>query len=72
MSSPHVVKVRGKGLMVGIELNKAARPFCEALGARGVLCKETHHTVIRFAPPLVVEEADLDWAIDQLVAVLEG
>ncbi|MEB3195909.1 MAG: ornithine--oxo-acid transaminase [Candidatus Sericytochromatia bacterium] len=72
MQSPHVVEVRGKGLMIGIELNTAARPYCEALWARGVLCKETHHKVIRFAPPLVISEADLMWAIDQLIDTLAG
>ncbi|MDB5101060.1 MAG: aminotransferase [Cyanobacteria bacterium RYN_339] len=72
MKSPHVVEVRGKGLMIGIELNVAARPFCEALWARGVLCKETHHKVIRFAPPLVVDEADLMRAVDQLCEVLSA
>lgn len=72
LESPHVVEIRGKGLMVGIELNTAARPFCEALWARGVLCKETHHKVIRFAPPLVVEEADLMDAVEQLCDVLSA
>ena len=70
MNSPYVQEVRGRGLMVGIELNTAASPFCEALWARGVLCKETHHKVIRFAPPLVVEEADLMNAVEQLCDVL--
>ncbi|MNS49592.1 Ornithine aminotransferase [compost metagenome] len=70
LKSPYITEVRGKGLMVGIELNTAARPFCEALWAHGVLCKETHHKVIRFAPPLVVSEEDLMWAVDQLEAVL--
>ena len=70
LSSPHVVEVRGKGLMVGIELNTAARPFCEALWARGVLCKETHHKTIRFAPPLVISEEDLAWGLDQLCDTL--
>lgn len=72
MRSPHVVTVRGKGLMIGIELNTAARPFCEAMWARGVLCKETHHHVIRFAPPLVVDEADLMAAVDHLIDTLCG
>ena len=71
IQSPYVVEVRGKGLMIGIELNTAARPFCEALWARGLLCKETHEKVIRFAPALVVDEADLLWAIDQIKDVLE-
>lgn len=67
-----MVEIRGKGLMVGIELNKPARPFCEALFGRGVLCKETHDMVIRFAPPLVVSEADLNWALDQVIEVLRA
>jgi ornithine--oxo-acid transaminase len=70
LKSPYIAEIRGKGLMVGIELNTAARPFCEALWARGVLCKETHHKVIRFAPPLVISEEDLMWAVDQLEKVL--
>ncbi len=70
--NPRVVEIRGKGLMVGIELDQPARPFCEALFSKGVLCKETHDKVIRFAPPLVVSEADLDWALDQLIEVLSA
>jgi len=62
--------VRGRGLLVGIELTQAARPYCEKLMARGVLCKETHDYVIRIAPPLVIEQADLDWMIDQILAVV--
>ncbi len=70
MRSPHVVEVRGRGLWIGIELNTAARPFCEALERRGVLCKETHSTVIRLAPPLMISRGDLDWGIDEIEAVL--
>lgn len=70
MQSPHVVEVRGKGLWVGIELNTAARPICEELMQRGLLCKETHSTVIRLAPPLVISEEDLSWGLDQMEAVL--
>jgi ornithine--oxo-acid transaminase len=72
LNSPHVVEVRGKGLLIGIELNKKARPFCEALKERGVLCKETHDTVLRFAPPLVIDDESLQFAFEQLKAVLEG
>jgi ornithine--oxo-acid transaminase len=71
LRSPHVVEVRGKGLWIGIELNRAARPFCEALKLRGVLCKETHELVIRLAPPLIISKEDLDWGLDQIRAVLE-
>jgi ornithine--oxo-acid transaminase len=72
LSSPHIVEVRGKGLWIGIELNRPARPFCEELKQRGVLCKETHASVIRLAPPLVIEKADLEWGLGEIRAVLEG
>jgi ornithine--oxo-acid transaminase len=71
LKSPQIAAVRGKGLWLALELNGPARPLCEALKERGVLCKETHDTVIRLAPPLVIERADLDWGIDQIAAVLE-
>jgi ornithine--oxo-acid transaminase len=71
LRSQHIVEVRGKGLWIGIELNTAARPFCEKLKQRGVLCKETHSAVIRLAPPLMISKADLDWGLDQIRAVLE-
>jgi ornithine--oxo-acid transaminase len=70
MDSPHIVEIRGKGLWIGIELNTAARPFCEALKERGVLCKETHEHVIRLAPPLMISREDLQWGLDQIRAVL--
>jgi len=73
IGSPHVKEVRGKGLMIGVEIKKdsgPARPFCEALQARGVLAKETHHQVIRFAPPLVIEKSDLEVALEHTRAVL--
>lgn len=71
--SSHVEQVRGKGLLVGVVLKReagGARHFCEALKDRGVLAKETHEHVIRLAPPLVISEEDLDWALDQVEAVL--
>jgi len=71
LRSPHVVELRGKGLWIGIELNRPARPFCEALKQRGVLCKETHACVIRLAPPLMIDKGDLDWGLAQIRAVLE-
>ncbi len=70
IESPVVRDVRGRGLLIGVELTGAARPYCERLLARGVLCKETHEHVIRIAPPLVTEEADLDWMVEQLRAAL--
>jgi ornithine--oxo-acid transaminase len=69
--SSYVVEVRGKGLWIGMELNRPARPICEALKQRGVLCKETHEYVIRLAPPLIISKADLDWGLEQIRAVLE-
>ncbi len=66
---PSIKAVRGRGLMIAIELHEAARPLCEALKARGVLCKETHDVVIRISPPLVVAQDDLAWAVEQLRAV---
>jgi ornithine--oxo-acid transaminase len=73
LDSPHIKDVRGLGLWIGIELHAetgGARPFCEALRDMGMLCKETHDYVIRFAPPLMISKADLDWALEQLEAVL--
>ena len=73
IDSPYVKDVRGRGLFVGIELEPeagGARRFCEALAARGMLCKETHKHVIRLAPPLTIERSELDWAVEQLRAVL--
>lgn len=66
-----VKEVRGKGLFIGVELHEKARPYCEKLKAEGLLCKETHDTVIRFAPPLVIEQEDLDWAIDKIKKILQ-
>jgi len=70
MKSRHVVEVRGLGLWIGVELNTEARPFCEALERRGVLCKETHSTVIRLAPPLMISREDLEWGLGEMEAVL--
>ena len=68
--SPILRAARGKGLWIALELDRPARPFCEQLRERGVLCKETHENVIRIAPPLVIESEDLDWGMDQIEAVL--
>ncbi len=69
--SPHIKEIRGKGLFIGIELDRPARPYCEELMRRGVLCKETHANVIRLAPPLVIDKADLEWGLLQVREVLE-
>ncbi|MGH2522207.1 MAG: ornithine--oxo-acid transaminase [Anaerolineales bacterium] len=71
--SPHVKEVRGKGLLIGVELKPeagGARRFCEALQTRGILCKETHENVIRFAPPLVIARPTVDWALGPITEVL--
>lgn len=73
INSPYVKEIRGKGLLIGVELKAeagGARRFCEALRDRGILAKETHHTVIRFAPPLVIEKETLDWALGEIREVL--
>ncbi|MCG7335990.1 ornithine--oxo-acid transaminase [Sporosarcina sp. ACRSM] len=66
---PSIKEVRGRGLFIGIELTEAARPYCEKLKELGLLCKETHETVIRFAPPLIITQEDLDWAIQKIEKV---
>lgn len=71
--SPHVKEVRGKGMLIGMELKPeaaGARRFCEALRQRGILCKETHEHVIRFAPPLVITRQEIDWALGPITEVL--
>lgn len=71
--SPHVKEVRGKGLLIGVELRPeagGARRFCEALMERGILAKETHQHVIRFAPPLIIDRNTLDWALPRIREVL--
>lgn len=73
INSLHVKEVRGKGLFIGVELKpeaKGARRFCEALMQRGILCKETHDNVIRFAPPLVIKKEEIDWALKHINEVL--
>lgn len=66
-----IAEIRGKGLLVGIELHVPARPYCEALKGRGMLCKETHDHVIRLTPPLNTKKEDLQWAITQLGAIFK-
>jgi ornithine--oxo-acid transaminase len=66
----HITEVRGKGLLIGVELDTAARPYCEQLMALGLLAKETHDHVIRFAPPLVITQKEIDWAFRRIKKVL--
>lgn len=73
INSLHVEQIRGKGLMIGVVIKESsgtARPFCEALQKRGILAKETHHQVIRFAPPLTVTQGELTFALEQARIVL--
>ena len=71
---PLVQEVRGKGLFVGVEIDPAyasARDVCKALMKRGLLSKETHNTVVRLAPPLIISKAEIDWAVTQIREVLD-
>ena len=73
INSKAIKEVRGKGLWIGMELNSSdvnAKDLCLMLLNEGLLCKETHKTVIRFAPPLMISKDDLDWAIDKITKVL--
>jgi ornithine--oxo-acid transaminase len=68
-----VREVRGKGLMIGMEFHPeagGARQYCEKLMARGLLCKETHDDIIRFAPPLVIDRETVDWAVERIASVI--
>ncbi len=71
LRSNDLKEVRGRGLWIGIELHRAARPYCEALKELGILCKETHDHVIRIAPPLVITRDEIDWAFEQIKRVVE-
>jgi ornithine--oxo-acid transaminase len=73
IDSPVVREVRGRGLFIGLEIDPefaSARAVCEALMERGLLSKETHQTVVRLAPPLIIDKADIDWAIEQIREVI--
>lgn len=71
INNPIIQEVRGRGLFVGMELTEPARPYCEKLKELGLLCKETHDTVIRFAPPLVISKEEIDLALTKIRQVLE-
>ena len=73
LNSPLIREVRGKGLLIGIDIDASfatARQVCERLLNYGILTKDTHHSVVRFAPPLIIQKADLDWALVQIQMVL--
>jgi ornithine--oxo-acid transaminase len=69
---PHIKEVRGRGLLVGVELLVPARVYCERLKELGLLCKETHDYVIRLAPPLVISREDLAWMVAQMRKAFGG
>lgn len=73
IGAPAVKEVRGRGLLIGVEIKPEypkARWFCEKFMDQGILCKDAHEDVIRFAPPLVIEQKDVDWALERIVPVL--
>ncbi|MBW2593369.1 MAG: ornithine--oxo-acid transaminase [Deltaproteobacteria bacterium] len=75
ISSSRIKEVRGRGLLIAVELFPdagGARGFCEALKDKGLLCKETHGHIIRFAPPLIITREEVDWALERIVSVLGG
>jgi len=75
LSNPRVKEVRGKGLMIGLEFHPeahGARQYCEKLKENGLLCKETHNNIIRFAPPLVITKEQVDWALERIYNVLKA
>ena len=72
LKSPVIKEVRGSGLWIGVELTVKARPYCERLKDEGLLCKETHDYVVRFAPPLVITRDEIDWAFTRIKKVIEG
>jgi ornithine--oxo-acid transaminase len=69
--TPMVRDIRGRGLWIGLELDRPARPLCEALQHQGLLCKETHERVIRLAPPLVITSEQIDWAVERIDQALQ-
>lgn len=66
LEAPVIRDIRGRGLMIGIELNESARPYCERLAEEGVLCKETHDTVLRITPPLYINREQLSWLVERV------
>jgi ornithine--oxo-acid transaminase len=72
IESDHIKEVRGKGLLIGVELTSLARPYCDELRDAGILCKDTHQNVVRFAPPLVITKDEIDWAMDRIEPILSN
>ncbi|MFC5469973.1 ornithine--oxo-acid transaminase [Cohnella suwonensis] len=72
LKNDRIKEIRGRGLFVGLELTEQARPYCESLQRLGVLCKETHGTTIRVAPPLTTTKDELDFALERIRIILNG
>lgn len=75
VQAPAVKEIRGRGLLIGVQIKKGfpkARWFCERFMEHGLLCKDAHEDVIRFAPPLIIERSDIDWAMERIAPVLEA
>jgi ornithine--oxo-acid transaminase len=73
VGAPAVAEVRGRGLLIGVQIKPnypKARWFCEKFMDEGILCKDAHEDVIRFAPPLVIERKDIDWAMERIGPIL--
>ena len=71
IQNPDILEIRGKGLLIGMEMKDSARPYCEQLKEEGLLCKETHENTIRFAPPLIISRQEMDWALERIRKVLK-
>ncbi|MEO0105328.1 MAG: aminotransferase class III-fold pyridoxal phosphate-dependent enzyme, partial [candidate division WOR-3 bacterium] len=71
IKSPIIKEIRGKGLLIGVELKEKARPYCEKLMEKGILAKDTREDVIRFAPPLIIKKEEIDWAIERIKEVFQ-
>lgn len=73
LNSPHIEEVRGKGLLIGVDIRRSSGPamkFCEKLMKQGILCKDTRETTMRLAPALTITKEEIDWALEQIGAVL--
>src|SRR5699024_5356871 len=70
IDTPLIREIRGRGLFIGVEHTESARPYCEELKELGILCTETHDTVIRLAPPLLISTEELAWSVDKIDKVL--
>jgi len=71
LSNRDIKEIRGRGLLIGVELHGRARPYCEKLMKEGILAKDTHESVIRFAPPLVISDKEVEWALDAIRRALK-